>query len=72
MSLTPDRARFWVDFAKTMNFKRLAIIAEDTDYGTGFEKFVKDFGQDAGMEVKSIIFPRTITDMTPLLLATKA
>jgi branched-chain amino acid transport system substrate-binding protein len=72
MSLTPDRARFWVDFAKTMNFKRLAIIAEDTDYGTGFEKYVKDFGKDAGMEVKSIIFPRTITDMTPMLLETKA
>jgi branched-chain amino acid transport system substrate-binding protein len=72
MSLTPDRARFWVDFAKAMNFKRLAIIAEDTDYGTGFEKFVKDFGNDAGMEVKSIIFPRTITDMTPMLLETKA
>ncbi len=72
MSLTPDRAKFWVDFAKAMNFKRLAIIAEDTDYGTGFEKFVKDFGQAAGMEVKSIIFPRTITDMTPMLLETKA
>lgn len=72
MSLTPDRARFWVDFAKAMNFKKLAIIAEDTDYGTGFEKYVKDFGKDAGMEVKSIIFPRTITDMTPMLLETKA
>ncbi len=72
MSLTPDRAKFWVDFAKAMNFKKLAIIAEDTDYGTGFEKFVKDFGNDAGMEVKSIIFPRTITDMTPMLLETKA
>jgi len=72
MSLTPDRAKFWVDFAKAMNFKRLAIIAEDTDYGTGFEKFVKDFGKDVGMEVKSIIFPRTITDMTPMLLETKA
>jgi branched-chain amino acid transport system substrate-binding protein len=72
MSLTPDRAKFWVDFAKAMNFKRLAIIAEDTDYGTGFEKFVKDFGKTAGMEVKSIIFPRTITDMTPMLLETKA
>ena len=72
MSLTPDRARFWVDFAKAMKFKRLAIMAEDTDYGTGFEKYVKDFGKDAGMEVKSIIFPRTITDMTPMLLETKA
>lgn len=72
MSLTPDRSKFWVDFAKAMGFKRLAVIAEDTDYGTGFEKYVKKFGQDAGLEVKSIIFPRTITDMSPLLLETKA
>jgi len=72
MSLTPDRAKFWVDFARDMNFKRLAVIAEDTDYGTGFEQYVKDFGKDAGLEVKSIIFPRTITDMTPMLLETKA
>ena len=72
MSLTPDRAKFWVDFASAMNFKKLAILAEDTDYGTGFEKYVKDFGKAAGMEVKSIIFPRTITDMTPMLLETKA
>jgi branched-chain amino acid transport system substrate-binding protein len=72
MSLTPDRARFWVDFAKSMNFKRLALIAEDTDYGTGFEEYVKDFGKDAGIEVKTTIFPRTITDMTPMLLETKA
>jgi branched-chain amino acid transport system substrate-binding protein len=53
MSLTPDRAKFWIDFAKNMGFKKLAVIAEDTDYGT-------------------IIFPRTITDMTPMLLETKA
>jgi branched-chain amino acid transport system substrate-binding protein len=72
MSLTPDRAKFWIDFAKDMKFKRVAVIAEDTDYGTGFETYVKDFGKDAGLEVKSIIFPRTITDMTPMLLETKA
>jgi branched-chain amino acid transport system substrate-binding protein len=72
MSLTPDRAKFWVDFVEAMKFKRLAVIAEDTDYGTGFEKYVKQYGQDAGLEVKSIIFPRTITDMTPMLLETKA
>ena len=72
MSLTPDRAKFWVDFAKDMKFKRLAVIAEDTDYGTGFEKYVKEYSQAAGIEVKSIVFPRTITDMTPMLLETKA
>lgn len=72
MSLTPDRAKFWISFAKAMGFKRIAMIAEDTDYGTGFEKYIKKFGQEAGLAVKSVIFPRTITDMTPLLLETKA
>lgn len=72
MSLTPSRAQFWVSFAKSMGLKRLAILAEDTDYGTGFEKWVKKYGQEGDIEVKSIIFPRTITDMTPMLLETKA
>jgi branched-chain amino acid transport system substrate-binding protein len=72
MSLTPDRAKFWIGFAKAQGFKRVALIAEDTDYGTGFEKYVKQFGKDVGIEIKSIIFPRTIIDMTAMLLETKA
>jgi branched-chain amino acid transport system substrate-binding protein len=72
MSLTPDRAKFWMGFAKAQGFKRVALIAEDTDYGTGFEKYIKPLGKDAGIEIKSIIFPRTITDMTAMLLETKA
>ena len=72
MSLTPDRAKFWVDFAKQMGWNRIALFAEDTDYGTGFEKWVKKHGKDMGMEVKSILLPRTITDMTPALLEAKA
>lgn len=72
MSLTPDRAKFWINFAKDMKLKKVAVIAEDTDYGTGFESYVKEYGKAAGLEVKTVIFPRTITDMTPMLLETKA
>ncbi|MEE9610577.1 MAG: ABC transporter substrate-binding protein, partial [Desulfatiglandales bacterium] len=72
MSLTPDRSKFWVGFAKKMGWKRLAVLAVDSDYGTGFEKWVLKYGQEEGMEVKSIIFPRTISDLTPALLETKA
>ncbi|MDA3916308.1 MAG: ABC transporter substrate-binding protein [Deltaproteobacteria bacterium] len=72
MSLTPDRSKFWVDFIKNMGGKRIAIAAEDTDYGTGFTTWVAKYAKEAGMEVKSIIFPRTITDLTPLLLEIKA
>lgn len=72
MSLTPDRAQFWVDFAKSMNWKKVSIIAEDTDYGTGFKDWVEKKAAEAGIETKGIIFPRTITDFTPMLLETKA
>jgi len=72
MSLTPDRAKFWINFSKAMGKKRVALLAEDTDYGTGFQKWVETYGKEAGMKVKTIIFPRAITDLTPALLETKA
>jgi branched-chain amino acid transport system substrate-binding protein len=72
MSLTPDRAKFWISFAKEMGRNRIGIMAEDTDYGTGFEKWVTTYGEETGMKVKSTVFPRAITDMTPALLEMKA
>lgn len=72
MSLIPDRSEFWISFAKKMGYKRVALLGEDTDYGTGFAEWVKKYGQDAGVEVKTIIFPRAQTDLTPALLETKA
>ena len=72
MSLTPDRAKFWIDFAKSMNWKKIAIIAEDTDYGTGFNDWVAKLAASEGIDTKSVIFPRTIADFTPLLLETNA
>lgn len=72
MSLTPDRAEFWMDFAKQMGWNRVAMVTEDTDYGTGFEKWVKIHGEKLGIEVKSIVLPRTMADMTPALLEIKA
>ena len=72
MSLNPGRAEFWVGFAKKMGWQRVALVAEDTDYGTGFKTWVEKFGKDAGLDVKSIIFPRQIVDLIPALLETKA
>jgi branched-chain amino acid transport system substrate-binding protein len=72
MGLISDRCKAAVDLAKTMGWKRIALMGEDTDYGTGFEKWTKQYAAAAGLEVKSIIFPRTITDFTPSLLAIKA
>lgn len=72
MGLIPNRAEFYMDFAKKMGFKRVAVLGEDTDYGTEFDKWVKEYGKKEGIEVKGIIFPRTATDLTPSLLIIKA
>jgi branched-chain amino acid transport system substrate-binding protein len=72
MGLIPNRSEFYMEFAKKMGYKRVAILGEDTDYGTEFDKWVKEYGKKEGIEVKGIIFPRTITDLTPSLLIIKA
>lgn len=55
-----------------MGWKRIAVLGEDTDYGTEFKKWVEEFGKKEGIEAKSIIFPRSIADLTPSLLIIKA
>ena len=50
----------------------MAVFGEDTDYGTGFVEWIKKAGTEAGCEVKTTVFPRTTTDLTPALLETKA
>jgi len=72
MSLIPDRAKFWIGFAQKMGWKKIAVLAEDTDYGTGLKTWVEKFGKEAGLSIKSIVFPRTLTDLTPMLLKVKA
>ncbi len=72
MSLIPDRAKFWIGFAKHMGWKKIAVLSEDTDYGTGLKTWVEKFGKEAGMKVKGVIFPRTLTDLTPMLLKVKS
>lgn len=72
MGLTPPRAEFFMEFAKKMGFKRVAVLSEDTDYGTGFDQWLKEYGKKEGIEVKGIIFPRTSIDLTPSLLIIKA
>lgn len=72
ISLTTAYGEFWMDFAKQMGWNRIAIVAEDTDYGSGLVTAVKKSGEDAGMQIKSIIYPKTSTDITPMLLEISA
>ena len=72
MSLNPSRAEYLIAFAKTKGFKRVAVLGEDTDFGVEYSRYVKEYGGKAGIEVNSIIYPRTTTDVTPSLLLLKA
>jgi len=68
VGLIPPRSEFYIEFAKKMGFKRVAILGEDTDYGTGFNTWLKESGNREGIETKGIIFPRATIDLTPSLL----
>jgi branched-chain amino acid transport system substrate-binding protein len=72
--IDPLRAAAWVQFAQKKGFKRISMIAETTDYGIGLmnetQKYVKD--KKLPIELQSISFDRTSTDLTPQLLQVKA
>jgi len=70
--LTPDRVKAWIGLAKKNGWKRWAFLGEDTDYSTSFVKWLKKYEAEGTIELKTIIFPRTATDLTPALLETKA
>jgi len=69
----PIRVGAWMQFIKEKGYKHVALIAEDTDYGTGL---VKQTTQQAakvpGLQVDSVVFDHTATDFTAQLLKIKA
>jgi branched-chain amino acid transport system substrate-binding protein len=72
-TITADRAAAVAQFIKEYGFKKIAIVAENTDYGTGNTDALKaELGRVApGAEVRSWIFDRQTADLTPLLLQVK-
>jgi branched-chain amino acid transport system substrate-binding protein len=72
--IDPVRVSAWLDFIKQKNFKRVSIIAETSDYGVGLvEETVKqNKDKKAGLELQTMTFDRSSTDLTPLLLQVKA
>jgi branched-chain amino acid transport system substrate-binding protein len=72
--IDPLRVAAWLDFIKRKNFKRIAMLAETTDYGIGLaeetEKQSKE--QKLGLELMTVTFDHGSTDLTPLLLQVKA
>ena len=71
--IDPDRVQIWNRWIHQQGFKRVALVAENTDYGIGLvEETKKQFVSDGvKAELKSIIFDRAVVDLTPQLLEIK-
>lgn len=73
-AVDPPRAATWLGWAKKMGFKRMSIVAETTDYGIGLAKATEaqNKSMNIGLEIQTIMFDRTTTDLLPQLLQVKA
>ena len=71
--IDPDRVTMWNRWIKERGYKRVAIMAENTDYGIGLvEDTKKTLGSAVpGSELKAIVFDRAVVDFTPQLLEIK-
>jgi branched-chain amino acid transport system substrate-binding protein len=71
--IDPDRVTLWNKWIKQQGYKRVAVIAENTDYGIGVvDETKKQFqSMSVGAELKTIIFDRTVVDLTPQVLEIK-
>lgn len=66
-------SRAVMDWFKAVGVKRLVIIAENTDYGTGQAESDKEFAEGLGMTVEDTIFVELGTeDFRPILSRIKA
>ena len=73
-AVDPPRAATWLGWAKKNGFKRMSIVAETTDYGIGLAKATEaqNKSMNVGLEIQTIMFDRTTTDLLPQLLQVKA
>jgi branched-chain amino acid transport system substrate-binding protein len=73
-AVDPPRAATWLGWAKKHGYKRLSLVAETTDYGIGLVKATEDQNKsmNLGMDLQTIMFDRTTTDLLPQLLQVKA
>jgi branched-chain amino acid transport system substrate-binding protein len=71
--IDPDRVTLWNKWIQQQGFKRVAILAENTDYGVGLvEETKKQFASmNVKADLKTIIFDRAVVDLTPQLLEIK-
>ncbi|MFO1079361.1 MAG: ABC transporter substrate-binding protein [Reyranellaceae bacterium] len=70
----PARVSAWMEFIKKKGFKKVAIIAETTDYGIGLteETIAQNKSGNFGLDIQKVTFDNKATDFTPQLLQIKA
>jgi branched-chain amino acid transport system substrate-binding protein len=68
------RVEAFLDFFKQQGYKRVALVAETTDYGIGItEETERQIARrNSGVELQKIAFDHAATDLTPQLLQVKA
>ena len=73
-AIDPLRAETWLGWIKKMNYKKLSIIAVTTDYGIGLitETENQNKTKNLGLEIQSLTYDQSVTDLTPQLLQVKA
>jgi len=71
--MDPDRVKFWYKWINERGFTRVAMIAEDTDYGLGLKQYCELWKDELApdIELKIIIVPMASVDVTPQLLEIK-
>jgi branched-chain amino acid transport system substrate-binding protein len=72
--IDPDRVALWNRWIKQEDFRRVVVLAENTDYGVGVVEDTKKLFSTMGVraELKTMIFDRAVVDLTPQLLEIKS
>lgn len=70
-AVDPIRANAFMAFINDNNMKKVALVAEDTDFGIGLVEEMEDRVDGTDIELNSIIFTRGTPDVTPQLLQIK-
>ncbi|MCP4118817.1 MAG: ABC transporter substrate-binding protein [Desulfobacteraceae bacterium] len=72
--IAPANSLFYskiADWIQAAGFKNVVMITENSDYGIGVERVIREALKTAGIKITSITAERTIQDFTPQLLRFK-
>ena len=72
--IDPDRAAAWLGWIQAQGWHKIAMLAENTDYGIGLAEATKSLiaARKMNVTLDAVIFDRTSSDLTPQLLKFKS